>query len=59
MMDSEQVKNTLIATREARSPNNPLKENTLNNNTKMNNNTTNCNNRINNINNHCILVIIL
>jgi len=35
MMDSEQVKNTLIATREARSPNNPLKENTLNNNTKM------------------------
>ena len=34
-MDSEQVKQTLINTREARSPGKPLKDNTLNNNTKM------------------------
>lgn len=34
-MNSEDIKQTLIKTREARSPGNPLKENTLNNNTKM------------------------
>ena len=35
MMNSEEIKQTLINTREARSPGKPLKENTLNNNTKM------------------------
>ena len=34
-MNSEEIKQTLINTREARSPGKPLKENTLNNNTKM------------------------
>jgi len=35
MMNTEEIKQTLINTREARSPGKPLKENTLNNNTKM------------------------
>jgi len=35
MMNSEEIKQTLINTREARSPGKPLKDNTLNNNTKM------------------------
>ena len=34
-MNSEEIKQTLINTREARSPGKPLKDNTLNNNTKM------------------------
>lgn len=35
MMNTEEIKQTLINTREARSPGKPLKDNTLNNNTKM------------------------
>ncbi len=34
-MNTEEIKQTLINTREARNPGKPLKENTLNNNTKM------------------------